>query len=51
MEIDGVGDDCVVKVEEDHEILLGLLNEVLKLFLESANEAVVGFELRIFLPT
>jgi hypothetical protein len=51
VEIDRISDDCVVEVEEDHEVLLGLFNQVLKLLLEGADEAVVSFELRIFLPT
>ncbi len=40
-EVDGVSDDCIVDVEEDHEVLLRLLDKVLHLLLKGAHKSVV----------
>ncbi len=44
--IDGVSYCHVIDIEEYHEVLLTLLNEILQLLLESANKSIVIFKTR-----
>ena len=50
-EVDGVGDDWVVDIEEDDEVFLRFLYQVLHLFLKSTDKTVVHLHLWALSPT